>query len=112
MTNINEYTPFRKGTYPTFSCSENKCTYLGNNPERKEIRQFQIDGGVFPKGTTPARCDWLFLNDTDLAVYYVELKGSDIPRAIAQIQSTENEIHPSVVIPFSVESYIIPAPTK
>lgn len=29
-------------------------------------------------------------------MYYVELKGSDIPRAIAQIQSTENEIQSSI----------------
>ena len=96
MTNINDYTPFRKGTYQTFSCSENKCTYFGKNPEGKEIRQFQVDGGVFSKGSTPARCDWLFLNDTDSRVYYVELKGSDNPRAIAQIQSTENEIQSSI----------------
>ena len=33
------------------------------NPDKKAIRQFKVDGEVFPKGHDPERCDWLLLDD-------------------------------------------------
>lgn len=96
MTDINTFQPFRAGTHSTFSCTENNCTYIGKNPNDKEIRQYKIDGEVFPKNSSPLRCDYLFLNDTNRVAYYVELKGTDIFHAIEQIQQTEKEIQPSI----------------
>ena len=61
------------------------------NPDKKAIRQFKVDGEVFPKGHDPERCDWLLLDDTKGNAYYIELKGSDIPHAIEQIESTIRE---------------------
>jgi len=66
------------------------------NPEKKHIRQFQVDGAVFPKGAGPERCDVLLLNDTDKQSYYVELKGTDIPKAVRQIENTISLINPSI----------------
>ena len=66
------------------------------NPEKKHIRQFRVDGDVFPEGKEPERCDVLLLNDTDRQSYYVELKGTDIPKAVRQIESTISLINPSI----------------
>lgn len=56
-----------------------------------------MDGDVFPSGGSgPKRCDYLILNDTDADVYYIELKGSDVRRAIQQIESSIAEINPSI----------------
>lgn len=89
---INSCTPYRQGTHKTFKSTENRCTHIGNNPGRHKVRHFQVDGGVFPKGTTPPRCDYLLVNDTAKSSYYIELKGSDIPKAIQQIDRSIEEI--------------------
>ena len=52
MTDINTFQPFRAGTHSTFSCTENNCTYIGKNPNDKEIRQYKVDGEVFPKNSS------------------------------------------------------------
>lgn len=96
MTDINAFQPCRAGRHPTFSCTENNCIYTGKNPRDKNIRQFKVDGDVFPSNSPQPRCDYLFLNDTDQTAYYVELKGTDIFHAIEQIQQTEREIQPSI----------------
>lgn len=97
MININKYTPRRSGRHQRFSCTENHCTYIAENPNSKDVRQFKVDGEVFPSGGNgPKRCDYLVLNDTDRHAYYIELKGSDILRAIQQIESSITEINSSI----------------
>lgn len=96
MTDINSFTPHQAGKLSVFSCNENSCTYVGKNPKKKDIRQFKVDGNIFPQNSPLPRCDYLFLNDTDQAAYYIELKGTDIFRAIKQIQQTEQEIQTSI----------------
>jgi len=93
---INAYKPFREGTHPTFTSSENGCTHIGENPNRHSVRHFKIDGEVFPKGTAFQRCDYLLLNDTAKTSYYIELKGSDIPKAAQQIDSTVDSLSGSL----------------
>ena len=86
--NINQYKPRREGRHSVFSATEEGCTYVGYNPEEKYIRQFLIDGDVFPKGKEPTRCDVLLLDDVEQKSYYIELKRSDIPKAVRQIENT------------------------
>lgn len=93
---INACKPYREGTHPTFVSSENRCTHIGENPGRHTVRQFKVDGEVFSKGTVPQRCDYLLLNDTVKTSYYIELKGSDIPKATQQIDSTVALLSPSL----------------
>lgn len=94
---INKYKPRREGEHAKFSASENHCTYIMLNPKKKHIRQFLVDGEVFPKATEPERCDFLLLNDTDQQSYYVELKDyNDIQKSIDQIESTISLISPSI----------------
>ena len=96
MTNINKYSPHCEGKQSSFVSSDNGCKHEGKNSSHDEVRQFKVDGEVFPKKNPKIRCDWLLLNDTKKHAYYIELKGSDIPHAIEQIESTIKEISPSI----------------
>lgn len=93
---INRCKPYREGTHRQFVSRENRCTHIANNPNQKYVRQFRVDGEVFPADTEPMRCDYLLLNDTEKRSYYIELKGSDIVHAIDQIESTISLISPSI----------------
>ena len=86
--NINDYTPRRSGTYAEFVSSENGCKHIGRNVSGHKIRQFKIDGEVIAKNADTVRCDYLLLNDEAKRAYYIELKGSDLEKAIQQIEAT------------------------
>ena len=96
IIDINTFKPRREGNDSQFVSKESYCTHICKNPGGKFVRQFVVDGEVFPKGKPPQRCDYLILNDTDRTAYYIELKGSDIPVAIAQIDSTRSLISHSI----------------
>ena len=93
---INEHKPYRAGKHSVFTSSENGCTHRGKNTSRCEVRQFKIDGEVFTTSETVSRCDYLLLNDDLNTSYYIELKGSDLSKAIEQIESTISMISPSI----------------
>lgn len=93
--NIKDYTPFREGKHPVFSSSENGCRHIGNNVSRQYIRHFKIDGEVF-RSSGEERCDYLLVNDDAKTSYYIELKGSDLSKAIRQIENTIKLIAPSL----------------
>ena len=54
-----------------------------------------MDGEVF-NGPGEERCDYLLLNDEAATSYYIELKGSDLPKAIRQIENTIKLLSPSL----------------
>lgn len=93
--NIKNYMPFREGEHSVFSSSENGCRHIGNNVNRQHIRHFKIDGEVF-SGSSEERSDYLLLNDVARTSYYIELKGSDLSKAIRQIENTIRLISPSL----------------
>ena len=82
-----DHAPLRQGKIPKVTSEENGCKHLGINDKSDEIRHFKIDGGVI-RGTKVSRCDYLLANDTARRAYYIELKGSDVRKAMAQIDST------------------------
>ena len=94
--NINDYTPRRSGTYAEFVSSENGCKHIGRNVSGHKIRQFKIDGEVIAKNADTIRCDYLLLNDEAKRAYYIELKGSDLEKAIQQIESTVQMLQDSL----------------
>ncbi len=96
MGKLDSTRPFRAGTHTEFVSKENRCKHCGTNPKRHDVRQYQVDGGVFPKGDSPVRCDWLLLNDTEKRAYYIELKGSDIQKATEQIEETIQALSPEL----------------
>ena len=90
--NINDYTPRRSGTYAEFVSSENGCKHIGRNVSGHKIRQFKIDGEVIAKNADTIRCDYLLLNDEAKRAYYIELKGSDLEKAIQTGYATYRRI--------------------
>lgn len=93
--NINDYQPFREGRHPVFTSPENGCKHIGKNVNKQYIRHFKVDGEVF-NGPGEERCDYLLLNDEAATSYYIELKGSDLPKAIRQIENTIKLLSPSL----------------
>ncbi len=55
MTDINTFAPYRYGSQHSFSCAEKNCTYIVENPGSKCVRQFKVDGGVFPENSPQIR---------------------------------------------------------
>lgn len=90
---INEFKPYREGHHTVFTSMENRCTHIGNNINKHMVRQFKVDGDVIKTGQ---RCDYLLLNDETQTSYYIELKGSDLIKAIDQIDTTIGLIAPSI----------------
>lgn len=86
---INGYEPYREGKHAVFTSSENNCKHIAHNNCGHYVRQFKIDGKVISKtDTTTERCDYLLVNDTRKDAYYIELKGSDLIKAIQQVEKS------------------------
>lgn len=59
---IKDFKPCRKGPHALFSMTEKHCTYAAKNPDGKYVRQFKVDGDVFPKifhRTDAIICFWM-----------------------------------------------------
>ena len=93
---INSCTPFQEGKQPIFKSVEKGCEHIGKNVNRHGIRHFKVDGEVFSRNSAEVRCDYLLLNDTDKRAYYIELKGSDIEKAIQQIENSIRLLHSGI----------------
>lgn len=93
---INTYTPLREGSDQIFTSEENKCKHIGYNVNRHSIRHYLVDKGIIPQNDPEERCDYLLLNDTDKRAYYIELKGSDLEKAIQQIDNTIRLLHSEI----------------
>lgn len=64
----------------------NSQEYIANNNDKNEVYKYQIDGYVIENGK---RCDYLLWNEDKKDVYFIELKGSDLTKAIEQMEETE-----------------------
>jgi len=69
------------------SVSENKRTFKINNKSIFTINKVTVDGCYIKEGR---KCDYLFeIIDNELKdVFYVELKGKDIEKAVIQLEAT------------------------
>ena len=63
-------------------CEEHKQKIIFINRSKKQIFKIRVDGCQITNGK---RCDFLVLNSNDHDEHFVELKGSDIKYAIAQL---------------------------
>jgi hypothetical protein len=78
----------RKNEFPV---AEQKSVVIFSNPEQREIQQIDIDGCVFKQGDGE-RCDKLLvINGNDMSIF-VELKGSDVDKAIQQLATTQTQL--------------------
>ena len=67
---------------------ENGKTHRALNNDRNTVYQFKIDGEVISKNDPQKRCDYLVENEDKKTAYIIELKGTDLPRALEQIEAT------------------------
>jgi hypothetical protein len=61
--------------------------YIAKNPNQRNLELISVDECCF----SGSACDFLMLVE-DKAVYLIELKGSDVEKAIKQIESTLNTL--------------------
>ena len=66
---------------------ENGKTYTINNESNVVVRKVKIDKCIAQK-VNEKRCDFLFDIDEMKRVFFVELKGGDLNKAVNQIHST------------------------
>jgi len=69
---------------------KSKSTYRYLNVSQKHVAKIRVDGGLI--ATDAERCDWLLVNWDDGVSFFIELKGSDLFKAISQVTSTINHI--------------------
>lgn len=67
---------------------KSSCQHRANNKEENLVRHYRIDGCVVTSKNVK-KCDFLLLNDEKKNAYLIELKGTNIMRAIEQLESTE-----------------------
>jgi hypothetical protein len=66
------------------SCSDRgSVIYRYHNESSDFLSEYQVDGGLI--NDSNAKCDFLLLNCNKKYSFFIELKGSDISRAIDQI---------------------------
>ena len=72
---------------PNIVVKEKRSSFQLRNPQRLSIKKIQVDGCLIDDDRE--RCDWLLVvgNDNTRALY-IELKGSDIDKAIKQLTAT------------------------
>jgi hypothetical protein len=67
--------------------SENGRTFKGDNKQQYEFSLFRVDDCIISDKTV-GKCDYLLLNCSEQVAYFIELKGSDLIKAITQIDSS------------------------
>ena len=67
----------------SFKDKGHSTEYRCMNHSVNHLAKYRIDGGLIPDNN--AKCDFLLLNCEQKQSYFIELKGSDIVRAIEQI---------------------------
>ena len=67
-----------------------KTEYRVSNESRKVISKYIVDDCLLKIRGKEEKCDYLFTVDVLNSVYFIECKGSDVLKAIRQIQSSIN----------------------
>lgn len=92
-------------------CEENRKVYNLENPQRKLVILYKMDGGVIEvDASVPdniCKCDYLYITECNKAIL-VELKGKNVKHALEQIEGTMtvykdilkncNEIYARVIV--------------
>jgi len=84
MKSLPKYEEYRTDTKIVLQERKSKMTFL--NPNQDRVLKIEVDGCVISDNNT-LRCDYAIVPSNEVEIY-VELKGSDIPHAVQQIEST------------------------
>jgi len=66
--------------------SENKSKFEVINSKKIAIKKVQVDGCLIQENSE--KCDWIISIDTLNRVFFIELKGCNIDKAISQLKTT------------------------
>ncbi|MFQ3575773.1 MAG: hypothetical protein SNJ77_04990 [Cytophagales bacterium] len=88
------------------TCSDAKSNikFTYENDSLDSLTKYKVDGCLI--NDEDPKCDFLLLNCTKSISYFVELKGSDLIKAIEQIESSINLLHKDFK-DYSVEARIV-----
>ncbi|MBL7784628.1 MAG: hypothetical protein JNM36_01880 [Chitinophagales bacterium] len=88
------------------SVEENKRKYLASNTQQNTFALYRIDGCVIKDGE---RCDFLLLKceENGIIAYFIELKGSDLTRALEQINASIDKLLPKLKPHLAVHARIV-----
>ncbi|MNJ40629.1 hypothetical protein D3C77_355290 [compost metagenome] len=71
---------------------ENRSTLKIHNRNRIKLSRRQVDGCLITSGI---KCDWMLVEESSKTEIYIELKGSDIAHAVAQLCKTAEQLSAS-----------------
>ncbi|MDR0610987.1 MAG: hypothetical protein LBG58_12815 [Planctomycetaceae bacterium] len=86
----------------TIVCKERNSEYRYHNRLQKHVAKIKIDGGLI--SNDQERCDWLLINWDDGILFFIELKGSDLWKAVSQIQTTIDTVKTNMLQQFSFKN--------
>ena len=74
--------------YSRFVASGKKTEFILNNNSNKIINQYIVDECLLKSKLREEKCDYLFRIEEIRTAYFIECKGSDILKAVDQLNST------------------------
>lgn len=88
------------------TCTDAKSStkYIYQNDSQDILSKYKVDGCLIDD--EDSKCDFLLLNCTKGISYFVELKGSDLIKAVEQIDRSINVLHKDFK-EYSVEARIV-----
>ncbi len=88
------------------TCTDRKSStkYIYENDSSDTLSKYRVDGCLI--NDDDSKCDYLMLNCTKKVLYFVELKGSDLIKAVRQIDRSINILHKDFK-DYSVEARIV-----
>lgn len=97
---------FAKQKNKIVTCTDAKSStkYIYENDSLDELTKYRIDGCLIADDNS--KCDYLLLNCTKQVSYFVELKGSDLIKAVEQIDRSIDILHKEFK-EYSVEARIV-----
>lgn len=71
--------------------------HIAHNVNADYVRQYKLDGDVFPKGVSPMRCDYLVINDGKNTAYFIELSSyKKVKHAFDQLNQSHAMLQPEL----------------
>lgn len=94
----------QKNKIVTFTDVRSSTKYIYENDSLDELTKYRVDGCLINDDNS--KCDYLLLNCTKEVSYFVELKGSDLTKAVEQIDRSIDILHKDFK-EYSVEARIV-----
>lgn len=101
--NCFEFTE-QKNKIVTCTDAKSSTKYVYQNDSLDILSKYKVDGCLIDD--EDSKCDFLLLNCTKEISYFVELKGSDLIKAVEQIDRSINVLHKDFK-EYSVEARIV-----